>query len=285
MPPSAADKKPFVSALCSSRPCRWGNLQRAIIDFNNQEYADRELLIAADAGSDYPSMIQSFVDSLDLKAAVRVLPRVVKCQLDGLQQAAIAGFGSVLTLWDDDNLNHPTRLTVQVERQTASKNAVTTLCEGMYYFWEDSELFVVDCARPNAQYVWERMLSTTIMAYRDVFPVLDFSSRARTSDGLLKNVVQNGKKISPLAGYPFLHVVTVVRNEKCESSREYEFHRTTATDKCGRASEWLKERAKQVTAALDALSWDKDVSVEGKDGGAFTYKPKKAWPSNLYPVV
>ena len=84
---------PFVSCLCSSRPCRWGSLQRAILDFNAQVYANRELVIAADLSTDYPSMIQSFVDSLALTAAVRVLPRTVKCQIDGLHQAAIAAYG------------------------------------------------------------------------------------------------------------------------------------------------------------------------------------------------
>jgi hypothetical protein len=283
MPPTA--EKPLVSALCVSRPCRWGHLQRAIIDFNSQKYPERELLVVADQTGDYPSMIQSFVDSLTLTAAVRVLPRVVKCQVDGLQQGAIAGFGSVLALWDDDNMNHPDRLAVQVERQVANKNTVTTLCEGMYYFWEDSELFVVNCARPDAQYVWERMLSTSLMAYRDQFPVIDYTTRSRTSDSLLRTAVQAGRKITVIAGHPFLHAVGVARNEKCESSREYEFHRSTATDKCGRTSAWLKDNQKRVTEALDKYHWDKAVSVEGKDGGAYEYAPKLKWPDTLYPVV
>ena len=276
---------PFVSCLCSSRPCRWGSLQRAILDFNAQVYANRELVIAADLSTDYPSMIQSFVDSLALTAAVRVLPRTVKCQIDGLHQAAIAAYGGVMVLWDDDNLNHPDRLAVQVDRQTANPASLTTLSEGLYYFWEDNELFAVDCANPNAQYVWERMLSTSTMGYRDAFPVLDFTARARTSDTLLKNAVQAGRKIAVISGQPFLHTVTVSRSEQCPSSRDYTFHRTTATERCGRTADWMRANQAALTAALDQYALGGKISVEGRDAGAFEYEPKVTWPATLYPVV
>jgi hypothetical protein len=279
------DSNPLVSCLCPSRPCRWGLLQRAVIDFNTQTYPNRELVITVDVAGEFSTMVQAYVDTLTLTASVRVLARPMRCQLEGLQYGAMAGFGSVLALWDDDNLNHPDRLRVQVSHQVNVPQAVTVFSAGLYFFHQDVELFAVDCAQPNAKLASDRVLSTTTMAYRDQFPTLDNSIRSRTSDTMITVSARNGKRVSALSD-PFMHVVTVAApSDKCESSREYDYHRTTATTRCGQRSDWIRSHQSEITAVADQIRWDGDVSVEGEDGGTFTYTPKLRWPSTLYPVA
>lgn len=269
----------LVSCLCVSRPSRWGQLQRAVLDFNAQTYTDRELVIVVDSGNDYASTVQAFVDQLPLKAEVRVLQRLAKNPLDGLMYGAIDAQGKILTLWDDDNLNHPSRLEVQVKRQEGLKEHVSVLTQGLYLFHESKELFALDCFRPNDP-AGERVLPTTLMAFRTAFPVMDPTVRGKPSEQMVTQLSRTGKKLLPIAGEPFLHIVGVAAN----NLRGYAFHRRLVETK-SQPVEWVKSNQARLTEALDAYHWDGPVDVEGKDGGVFQYTPKQAWPADLYAVT
>jgi len=271
---------PLVSCLCVSRPSRWGQLQRAILDFLAQSCKDKELVIVVDSGTDYATTVQAFVDQQGKDARlVRVLGRTAKTQLDGLQYAAVAAYGQILTLWDDDNLNHPTRLEVQLGVQTDLKDTATVLTKGLYYFYRDNELFAVDFFNPELSAA-DRVLPTTLMAYRESFPVLDHTARSKPSEQLVNNLTRQGKKLLPVSRDPFLHLVGVT----CDHLRTYEWHRRVVETR-SRTAEQLQTDNVKLTAALDGYKWDvASVSVEGQDGGAFEYAPKQRWSSDLYPV-
>ncbi len=272
---------PLVSALCASRPSRWGQLQRAILDFTAQTYSNKELLIVVDSDKDYASTIQAYVDTLNVDPSVRVLARSAKTQLDGLQYAMMSAHGAVLTLWDDDNLNHPTRLAVQMETQVKYQQHVTMLTSCLYYFYQDSELFVVTC-KPDAP-VPERLIPTTLMAYRDVFPVLDHTVRSKPSEQMLTGLSRDNKKRMPIVADPWLHLVGVTYDGTFPHVRGYSFHRKMI-ETYSMAPEAVKAIQPQITEALNAYRWDDvTVSVEGQNGGAFEYTPAQKW-NGLYPV-
>lgn len=272
----------FVSCLCVSRPQRYGQLQRSILDFLGQTYKDRELVIVVDAQSDYASAVQSFVDQQLIPEdgpQVIVLPRTAKSQLEGLTYGAVHARGNILCLWDDDNLNHPDRLKEQVAVQQRFKTACTVLTEGLYYFHEDAELFVVNMDKPDGT-VAQRTLPSTLMAYRQFFPVLEPNTRGRPSEQLVNNTARAGRKVVPIPGKPFLHLVGVT----FDNLRTYDYHRGVAQNQ-SRPVAWLSKVKDELTAALDLFKWDKSVSVEGADGGSFEYGPSSnLWPDSLYPV-
>lgn len=272
----------FVSCLCVSRPQRYGQLQRSILDFLGQSYAARELVIVVDGHTDYATAVQSFVDHRMIPEdgpQVAVLQRQVRAQLDGLAYAAVHARGNVLCLWDDDNLNHPDRLAEQVAAQQRFRAACTVLTEGLYYFHEDSELFVVFADRPDGT-VAQRTLPTTLMAYRQFFPVLEPNARSRPSEQLLNNAARAGRRVVPIPGKPFLHLVGVTH----DNLRTYEYHRGVAQTQ-SRSTAWLARFRPELEKALAAYRWDRAVSVEGIDGGAFEYTPgDNTWPDTLYPV-
>ncbi len=268
----------LVSCLCVSRPSRWGQLQRAILDFQEQTYPDRELVVVVDSGTDFVGTVQAFVDQLPIKAPVRVLPRLARNPLDGLMYAAIDAQGQILCLWDDDNLNHPTRLEVQAKKQQLMKEHVTALTQGLYLFHETKELFVVDAFKPDAP-AGERVLPTTLMAYRTSFPVMEPAVRSRPSEQMISQLGRSGRKLFPITGAPFLHLVGVAAN----TVRGYAFHRRVVETKSFPA-EWVRQHQARLSEALDAYRWDGPVDVEGRDGGVFEYKPKQAWPADLYAV-
>lgn len=272
---------PFVSCLCVSRPSRYGQLQRAIADFVAQTQTEKELVIVVDNAGDFASAVQSHVDQLMLPESgpkINVLTRLAKSQLEGLTYAAAFASGEILTLWDDDNFNHPNRLKEQVEVQVKFKQAITVLSEGMYYFWKDNDLFVVSTDRPDGTAA-QRTLPSTLMAYRQFFPPLEPNARSKPSEALLNNAARAGKKIVPIGGKPYLHVVGVTH----DNTRPYEYHRGIAQTQ-GRTAAWLNANKDKLTAAVQAMCWPGPIDVEGSDGGAFKLTPTKVWPDTMYPV-
>lgn len=265
----------FVSCLCASRPNRLGQLQRAVLDFQAQTYANRELVIVVDGQSGFGDVVRAFVGN---DKRVRVLDRLVRSQLDCLQFAAMSAFGDILTIWDDDNLNHPMRLSRQVEKQKAYyRDAITVLYKGLYLFHDSDELFVVDCYSPDGN-VSSNTLPTTLMAYRDVFPKLDATVRGSPGRMMLE---QSKGLVRPIDG-DYLHLVGVLNGNHL---RTYQFHRQLI-EKKARPVAWLRENRVCLIEALDSYWWSKEVvSIEGVDGGFESYTGKLQWPDNLHPVT
>jgi hypothetical protein len=257
-----------------SQPHRWPLLQRAIFDFNAQTLLDRELVVVVNDPS-YSNKIQGFVDTHLHGVEIRVLLRNIRTQLEGLQFAQMAAKGQILAIWDDDNLNRPDRLLVQCENLKATPQHITVLSRGLYYFHRDSELFVVDCAKPTGK-IQDTVLPTSIMAYREFFPVLDHTARINTCEQLLATAVRQSQRVRALA-LDYLHVVTVI--EHPASMRSYSRHRAIAEAN----AQALKVEDLQVL--LDRFTWeDKQVHVQNRKTLLFSYQPKKVWPVTLDPV-
>lgn len=271
----------LVSCLTASRPARWGQLQRSILDFAAQTYPDRELVVVVDAANDFASAVQAFVDQQMFDEAgprVHVLARPARSALECLTYAAVHASGRILTLWDDDNLNHPDRLKEQVAIQQRFKTAVTVLTEGFYYFPKDNELFVVDVAKPSGTAA-QRTLPSTMTAYREFFPVLEPAARAKPAEYLLNATAKAGRKVVPIAGKPFLHVVGVTH----DNARGYEYHRRVAQEQA-RDAQWVVGHIDELKTAVDAYPWDGAVAIEGRDGGVCEHTSPLRWPTYLYPV-
>jgi len=282
------DSKPHVSCLCVSRPSRWGQLQRAVLDFAAQTYPSRELVIVVDRSSDFSGLVQDFVRSLALPPGlVRVAARTCRSQSDGLVQAAVLAYGNILTLWDDDNFNHPDRLSAQVSAQENVPDACTALAKSLYFFHQDRELFVVDYTRPDAK-ASERVACSTLMAYREAFPPLDAMSRAKPSEMMIDALAASGNRVVAVVLPPEMHTVGVAG----DNLRGYTTHRKLAQRQALPAAAVAADQ-ERITNAFKKFAYPwagAPVSVEGSDGGAFEYTPLStaklsSGQQDLYPVT
>jgi len=273
----------IVSCLCASRPCRWGQLQRTILDFARQTFKEKELIIVVDDSNDYSSTISNFIEESALSTKITVLARPLKTQMEALQYAAIRAYGPILALWDDDNLNHPKRLEYQVGQQIGRRFHVTAFTKGLYYFYQDEELFCVDCFKPDAV-ASTRVLPSTLMAYRESFPVLNFTTRSKPSEQMINAVSKERNNLVMLSNESFMHMVCVANSSKCPHTRGYATHRKVVEER-GRPVEWLRENKDALIEALDAYFWSsKGCAIEGVDGGFLRYQATNLWPANLYPI-
>src|SRR4051812_36989258 len=102
---------PIVSCLCVSKPSRWGQLQRAVLDFDRQDYPLCELIVVVEdhSRSHYANLVGGYVSQLkrDGRNPIKVFPRPIRSQLEGLTYAMCQARGDLVTVWDDDNLNAP----------------------------------------------------------------------------------------------------------------------------------------------------------------------------------
>lgn len=272
---------PLVSCLCVSRSARWGQLQRAILDFQRQTYRNRELIIVVENESDYSALIEDFVAQRTegFDARVGVFGRPMRQVSEGFIHALCHARGDILAVWDDDNLNHPKRLEVQVQRQLRFPGAMTALSESLYFFHDSDELFAVSFEQPAAQ-ASDRVALSTLMSPRDVFPALEHYYNAHPLTHMVNGLSRVGLKLVTIGNLPCHHLVGVTGN----NLRGYDLHRKLVQTQA-RKSEWLVQKREEITALLDEYVWDgREVSVTGLDAGAFTYKPKQRWGDDLYRV-
>lgn len=266
---------PFVSCLCVSRPARFPQLQRAVADFAAQTYKASELVVVVDQANNFAGVVQAFVDTAftpDIRERIFVLSRSARNQLDGLQQAAVFASGDVLALWDDDNRNHPDRLTAQVAFQAGRGDAITVMTEGLYLFHETSELFVVDTHDPAVP-AGRRTLPTTMMAYRRAWPVMDLTVRGRPAEQMLTAAART-RTILPAPCPYYSHAVGVTH----DNLRGYDYHRQVAELR-SRPVSWLRAAESDMTAGVSQyLFWDAPLHVDGRDGHAFELDVRRPGP-------
>lgn len=277
---------PLVSCLCTSKPSRWGNLQRAILDFTRQEYGRKELVIVV-GEPDYCATVESFLTHLSTEqdlSQVKLFQRnnsrtAQDCYLHALCQAR----GDYITFWDDENQNLPGRLAEQVARQVKFPDSLTAFTQGLYYFYDTREVFVVNFEQPQAP-TSERCCVNTLMSPRDILPPLDGTIRANPI-GMLADGLSNryARKLILIHSVPFGHLIGVTG----DNLRKYDTHRRLATQLPGcRDAEWVTQRKADIVTALDQYVFDAEkVDVCGSDGVAFPYTPKRKAPDWLYPII
>ncbi len=270
----------LVSCLCVSKPARWGQLQRAIADFVAQTYPARELIIVVDRKNDYAGVIEDYIArDFSVVAPIKVFCRPVLTQLDGLLYALCQARGDYIALWDDDNLNHPTRLEFQIEEQCSFPEAMTAFGESLYYFHSSNELFFVNYGNPAALPA-ERCAVSTLMGPRDVFPAFEPLFRTSPAELLVNSIFKTGKKLVALHSLCPMHLVGV----SADNLRTYNWHRKLAQSN-GCTAAWLNVHADELMQAFDTFQWDQPfIDVAGCDASAFTYPAKKLWSLRLYPV-
>ena len=272
----------LVSCLTVSKPDRWGLLQRAIIDFGRQTLADKEMVIAV-TGERFAEQVQAFVESRKLADTVTVIGRDQRDQASLLLHAQAAARGEFLAIWDDDNLNAPDRLAVQLAAQP-SRSAVSVLADALYYFHETAELFVVGFEQPDAN-LSQRSAVTSMIVPRPLMPAWPHAPRGNSVVAVLADTLSRQKvKINVVSGYPYRHLIGV----RGDNARGEEYHRKLATTlPLSRKVEWLGANQKAVADGLAQYIWEPGVVlVSGSDGVAFKYETVSRWGSegHLYPI-
>lgn len=272
----------LISCLCVSRPSRWGLLQRAILDFKRQTYADRELVVAV-TSPQYAEQVRGFAVAAEVGAPVVVVRRDQRDQAALLLHAQATALGSLLAVWDDDNLNVPDRLAFAADAAHVFPDTAVMLGEALYHFHDTGEVFAVRFEHPGAP-LSRRAAVTSLVLPRRLAPAWAFAGKTNSSIAAAADAMTAHRVPTTViqGKLPYGHLIGV----RGDNLRGEVYHRNLATSlPLTRTAEWLRERKSDVAAWLNQYVWDnRAIAVSGPDGVAFECQPKFVWPSNLFPI-
>ena len=278
----------LISAICVSHSSRWGLLQRAILNYIDQEYRPLELIVAVTEPG-YYDQIRSFIvdrriiglatdvsDLLNIRP-LHIRPLLVRGResVEIFMHALAAARGEWIACWDDDNLSHPKRFIWQKERTCRSQPSV--LAQSLYYFYDSDELFVTVYAQPSGRPA-DRCAAGSLLFHREAYPVLEFYMRDVWSAHFLDCA---GKRLAYdcLAGDPVLFLA----GSNGDNYRGEEFHRRMGS---GLPATWTREAILRqlpfLEKSLGAYYFPhSEIDLCGKDAQACKITGVKTWPDWL----
>lgn len=287
----------MISAICVSKPSRFGFLQRAVCNFALQDYENRELIIAI-ADEDYYRKVlawlanrqhveKSFSAGFDLSNV-----SVVPCNSAHLGRNAAEAFaqssGDYIAVWSDDNLSHSSRLSSQVEK---SKECATVVSTSFYYFYDSEELFITDYRQPGRTSVDKCAVSSLIIPRADFCcDSLIAGSRHSHWPSVLVKKLSGSFPFQPYCHLPekedgFLFM----QGAGNDNLRTTEYHRTIGSRL---PLTWTREQILSWSHTIDEvlagyMFSGESVDVSGKDAAACVISGANIhrWPSWLDPVI
>lgn len=272
----------MISCLCASRPDRWGMLQRAILDFKRQLYADRELVVAV-TSPHYAEQVRAFAAAQEIDAPVTVVRRDQRDQASLLLHAQAAAHGALMAVWDDDNQNSSDRLTFAAQAADAYPGAAVMLGEALYHFHDTNEVYFTRFEQPGAP-LSKRAAVTSLVVPRRLVPAWPFAGKTGSAVAALADKL-TADKVPTMVLYGKLlygHLIGV----RGDNLRGEVYHRNLATSSpLSRPAEWLRAERTHVEIILDRFVWDnRTITVSGADGVAFDTPPRDTWPAHLFPI-
>lgn len=280
----------LVSCLTVSQPRRYGWLQRCVLDFAAQTWQAREQIIVVTERNYFDQLNGWLIQDIDRRLPGRVrrycVPQVR--DLASLYVAACAyAQGNYLAVWDDDNLNSPQRLAVQMEVQRELPMAATVLTNSLYYFYGANELYVTDYQQPQERLL-QRCAISSLIVPRAALPLPTLIHRACPMGLALEQALRERRiLVSELTGlaYRYQHLVGVGD----DNLRTVETHRQLSRLGDWTAAKVLAHR-ENLGGALSDYVWPAEsgaLGIYAKDKQTtpvFTYAPPHVWPEGLYPL-
>lgn len=270
----------LISCIMVTKPSRIGLAQRALLNFHEQTYEDKELVIVSPVRFDMP----------DEHAELVVAPNVK--WVDAPKGASLSdlftlGFeastGAWVTFWDDDNLWHPRRLTRQVYVSEDSKKRPCFVQDNFLAFMDTKEIFV--CLRRNVKApIWERVNPYSLLVHRDHFLGIPPGGGGHPIVKSVKSYPIKGRVNPIMIPYEWKLGVIGVRGDNV---RGYQAHRSlVAKDRVIMSVDWLMSMMEEIRCSIDQLSWWEPGLwyIAGLDGVAFTHEIINTCSEGLKPV-
>ena len=176
-PPGPA---PVISCIMASRGHPFPTML-AIECFRRQSYARSELVIATAAGDGIlAARIAALADP-----SIRLIEAEAGANVGVLRNSAIAqSAGDLLCVWDDDDLSHPERLTIQYRAMRAAEASGCFLARVMLW-WPARRMLAVSCPR-----TWEN----TMLVERSRFPRYP-GDKPRGEDTVVAQALRNTHRL------------------------------------------------------------------------------------------
>lgn len=181
----------------------------------NQTYENKELIIVTDGPISYQNELKDYIDSLKRKDILlkcfkrrKTLGKLRNISLDNCN-------GELYCQWDDDDLNHPDRIAVQVKYMIDNNAGASFMEDQLHYYWNGGELYWEHWQHKNCEEHYNWIPGTIIMKLGKIrYPEKGEESK-RGEDVVLRTDLWNSNtKVVSLKGLGYLNVYSFHGN-KC----------------------------------------------------------------------
>jgi glycosyltransferase involved in cell wall biosynthesis len=256
---------PLISCLTVTLPApgRFERLKQSLAAYAGQTHERRELVLVVNGGvAESAAAIKAHVAALG-REDIRIVEPPGVLTLGALRNVSLeAARGEVVCQWDDDDLNHPTRLARQLEALAASGAEGICLQEVMQFFPTDRRLYCTNWRGAQA-----RAHPGTLMRWaRASAPYPETGDRARLGEDLeVVLELQRRGAYAVMEGVPYLYVYVSYGQNSWDDGH----HRMLATS-LGLSQGLLRRREASLREGLAAFDLGPDaVTVQGTNGPAF----------------
>ncbi|MCW3084634.1 MAG: glycosyl transferase family 2 [Bacteroidetes bacterium] len=230
-------KYPKISCLTVTKD-RLIALKTAIRCYCDQTYPEKEMLIVTDGSAWYKAAIQRYINELG-RNDIRLVAIGETCTLGKLRNISMAeASGKIICQWDDDDLYHPERLSIQFEKMTSENAKACCMTDQLQYFWEQREMCWCSWKKSELSPL-HQLIPGTIMLYKDkrfAYPETG-QYAASGEDSVFLATIYETFPIAGLSGMGHLYVYTYSGNNTFSEDH----HRTIAGSYSLPADEIWKE--------------------------------------------
>jgi glycosyltransferase involved in cell wall biosynthesis len=192
----------MVSCLTVTREGKLDDLGRAVRCFANQTVTERELVIVHDGGDELDRGIRALADEHP-ECSILVERAEPGLTLGALRNLSVERAShDVVCQWDDDDLNHPRRLEVQLEQLRLESADFCFFTDQLHYFEPTGEMFWDDwTVEPYPM----SLIQGTMLGYRDRLGRYPDLGRGEDTP-LVVGLFGRGRRIAQLGGRGYLTI-------------------------------------------------------------------------------
>jgi glycosyltransferase involved in cell wall biosynthesis len=247
--------RPLISCLMTTR--RPAIARRAIDRFAVQDYEPRELVVVAGPdGYDELSAYASAVCGAD--RVVTYMERGAP-PLGALRNRAVAlARGEVICQWDDDDLSHSRRLSMQFEQMRQERACACFMTDQLQFVTRTRSLYWCDWTQTRGFPLRTPTIPGTLMCYREAAPPYPESGplSRRSEDAFVMRSLLKAGPVARLSGYGWLFVYTSHGDNTWPESHHLDIVRVTGMDAAN-----LQRRRHDLAEAIADYELDADIVV------------------------
>lgn len=250
-------QQPLISCLTVSTG-RLRLLKQAIDCYTAQTWSRRELVIVLGGSPRYQAAVADHISRLG-NEQIRLVPAGPGLRLGEMRNLSLeSARGDFVCQWDDDDLYHPERLSLQYAALARDGADACYLTDLLQFFTDDRALYWLDWSRFAPLGAAAQMLPGSLLARND--GRLRYGEADRGEDVTARDTVFERMKPMGLAGHGFLYVYRY-HGANVWPRRHHEAFRSTALD-----APALRGRASLLRRALAAFRLPQPFEVRARDG-------------------
>ena len=193
----------IISSLMVTQPGKEEECEQSIKSFTNQKFKEKELIIIHDGGLKFHRILQGIVEKHPNHHIE--IHREPQKSLGLLRNRSIELANCpYVCQWDDDDLSHPDRLSIQFEYLQNNEAEFCFMTDQLHLFSEQKLLFWDDWRVENPP---GHLIQGTLLGRRDLIGAYPDLAVGEDTD-LVMDLVNRDCKIAAMSGFGWMYIYT-----------------------------------------------------------------------------